>query len=687
MRFATSSSKALLRSDLRRYWPVFFGYTFLWALALPLGLWRGAHWTEDTPIKLIFSNYIYNSMPGVVLAAAAMGVVLAMTVYGYLMKSNSVGLMHSLPISRTNQYFTHFGAGMVMTTAGNVLVVLISALVELRLGAVEWKSLLCWFLISELLVFFFFALSTLCAMVTGWMLAIPVIFVGINFMVKAYSLLLSGMGAAFYYGYSMRTEFTAWERWLTPIYNLFNRFANNYEYDSTLGYGVVKLPAGAGKMLAIYGALGVAALVLGWLFYRLRHSETAGDAVVFPWLKPIVRYVIAIAGGIGLGFGVYAILELDGDNGSEILLLLCQLIMGFVVYCAVEMLMRKRFKIFDRRTWIGLAGLFAIIIGVYGVMKADLLGYEKRVPAAADVKSVYMLGDEMGGFSSDDHELIELVREVHQDCIDKKGQEAPNTPQEEQGFLREVWFELEYTLKNGTHVNRQYYVPLYEGDKMIGDVNRLINSDEAKRENYLHGGYGSLQKTHAMGGYLYAWDMGGEMQITEEQAEALRQAILYDVENLPDRDITEPQAANVRCEIQLDMEDGNSIYLSDLTYDFAATEQVLQEIGVFDMVDITGPWELAMERNVEADMIAAFGADYADAQLCFTGDSFELHIGDVDAVGTWERNAREVFATSYDSGEEVVYGFTCEQFDGKEYLALDGRAVGAGALAIYWVME
>lgn len=686
MRSATSSSKALLRSDLRRYWPVFFGYTFLWALALPLGLWRGVRWTEGTPIKLIFSNYIYNSMPGVVLAAAAMGVVLAMTVYGYLMKSNSVGLMHSLPISRTAQYFTHFGAGMAMTTAGNVVIVLIAALVELRLGAVEWKSLLCWWVVSELLVFFFFALSTLCATVTGWLLAIPVIFVGVNFMVKAYSLLLSAMGAAFYYGYSMRTEFTAWERWLTPIYNLFEKFANNYEYDPTLGYGVVKLPAGAGKMIAIYAALGVIALVLGWLFYRLRHSETAGDAIVFRWLKPIVRYVIAIAGGIGLGFGLYAILEMGNDPGAEIFLLVCQLVMGFVVYCAVEMLMRKRFKIFDRRTWIGLAVLFAIIIGVFGVMKLDLTGYEKRIPAAEDVKSIYVMGDELSSFGSDDSEVIELVRQVHQDCIDKKGQTAPNSPEEEQGFLREVWVDLEYTLKNGTHVNRQYYVPLYEGDKMIGDVNRLINSDIAKRENYLHGGYDALQMTHAIGGYLYAWDMGGEFQITEEQAEALRQAILYDIENLPDRDVTGPQAALLRCEIQLDMDDGFTIYLNEMTHDFAATEQILQEIGLFDMVDVTGPWELA-DRNAEADMIAAFGADYADAQLCFTGDSFELHIGDVDAVGTWERNAREVFATSFDSGEEVVYGFTCERLDGKEYLALDGRAVGAGALAIYWVME
>ena len=496
------------------------------------------------------------------------------------------------------------------------------------------------------------------------------------------------MGEVFYYGYSMRTDFTWLERWLTPLYHIYQRFANMpSSYNSELDYTVREIGMDAVRVTVIYAVIGVGLLMLGLLFYRLRHSETAGDAIVFPWLKPIVRYVIAIAGGIGLGFGLYAILELGNDTGSELFLLVCQLVMGFVVYCAVEMLMRKRFKIFDKRTWIGLAALFAVIIGLFAVMKLDLFGYEKRIPETENVESVWVGGSEISGVSSTDPEFIELVRDVHRVCLDKKDAKAPTGPEDEAGYYYDIWLRMEYTLKNGSHVNRQYSVPLYQGDKMIEEVNRLLNSDVAKREGYLNGGYDSLNMTHAIGGYIYAWDTGDQFQITEEQAEALRQAILYDVENLPDRDVTDPHASYLGCEIQLDMDDGFSLYLSELTHDFAGTYQLLQEYGVFEMIDVTGPWELA-DRNVEADMIAAFGEDYADATLRFGSDnSFELSIGDIVAVGGWERNAREVFATSFDSGEEVVYGFTCEWLDGKEYLALDGRAVGAGALAIYWVME
>ncbi len=586
MRYATSSCKALLRSDLRRYWPVFFCYTFLWMLGLPVGLWNNARWAEGTPMKVIFADYIYGGMIAAAVSAAAMGVILAMTLYGYLMKSNSVGLMHSLPISRTNQYFTHFGAGMLMATAGNVLVMLVSALMELRLGAVEWKSLLWWWVISELLVFFFFAFAALCASVTGWTLGIPVIFLGVNFMVKVYSLLISGMGEVFYYGYSMRTDFTAAERWLTPLYHICVRFANMpSKYHDEWSYGVRELDMGAVKVTAVYVVVGIAMLALGWLFYRLRHSETAGDAIVFRWLKPIVRYVISIAGGIGLGFGFYVILELGNDTGSELFLLVCQLIMGFVVYCAVEMLMRKRFKIFDKRTWIGLAALFAVIIGLFAVMKADLFGYEKRIPETEDVESVYVMGYELGGVSSSDPAFIEKVRDVHRVCLENKDLKAPTGPADEAGYYYDLWIQMEYTLKNGSHVNRAYTVPLYEGDETVEVVNRLINTDIAKRENYLHGGYDSLNTTKAIGGYIYLWDMGDQLQITEKQAEALRQAILYDIENLPDRNVLDSNSNYLGCEIQLDMDDGVTVYLGELNRGFAETYQLLQEYVEFETAD------------------------------------------------------------------------------------------------------
>lgn len=60
-------------------------------------------------------------------------------------------------------------------------------------------------------------------------------------------------------------------------------------------------PPARGRRWRLYLAVAVLLAAVAYCFYRARHSETAGDAIVFPWLRPVVLYVIALAGGMGLG--------------------------------------------------------------------------------------------------------------------------------------------------------------------------------------------------------------------------------------------------------------------------------------------------------------------------------------------------------------------------------------------------
>ena len=86
-----------------------------------------------------------------------------------------VGLMHTLPVTRTSQFFTHFLSGFGLLSAGNLLIFLLSALAMMPSGSVDWAALGLWLLVTELLELFFLSLGTLCAMATGWLLAIPVL--------------------------------------------------------------------------------------------------------------------------------------------------------------------------------------------------------------------------------------------------------------------------------------------------------------------------------------------------------------------------------------------------------------------------------------------------------------------------------------------------------------------------------
>lgn len=118
MRFTTSSSKwALVRSDLRRFWPLLFGYAVLWLCAMPVALWSHRDYARTLDHVRVLCDIVnsYFSNGGIAAAAivpACFTVLLAMALFSYLMNSRSVGLMHSLPITRGAQFGVHFAVGV-----------------------------------------------------------------------------------------------------------------------------------------------------------------------------------------------------------------------------------------------------------------------------------------------------------------------------------------------------------------------------------------------------------------------------------------------------------------------------------------------------------------------------------------------------------------------------------------------
>ena len=111
-----SSDRALMRADWRRFWPLFFGYAAVWLCALPLGLWSQRSWayydTDRYSALENVSDYLGGCTAASTIVSAFFGVLLAMALFAYLMNSRSVGLMHSLPVTRGRQFYAHFFVGV-----------------------------------------------------------------------------------------------------------------------------------------------------------------------------------------------------------------------------------------------------------------------------------------------------------------------------------------------------------------------------------------------------------------------------------------------------------------------------------------------------------------------------------------------------------------------------------------------
>ena len=541
----SSSERALARSDFRRFWPLLFGYAVLWLCALPLALWsRRDYLNPRRPMEVMasVSGYLNGSAKATIFVSAFFTVLLAMALFSYLMNSRSVGLMHSLPITRGRQFATHFVVGVIMFTAVHLAAALLALPVQAALGAVDVRGTWEWFAAAELTSLFFFALAALCAMITGWLLAIPVIYTGINFLFGAFYLLISTMTQMFYWGYESN-GWPAWVSWLTPLVRLYNVAAAAgpddivlYGMENGTNYYVNYLPARFWNAMLIYTVAAVLFIVIAWLFCRARHSETAGDAIVFPWLRPVVLYVISLAGGMGLGILLWYLVSY---GESIYVMLLCQIVAGLIVYFGVQMLLHKSFKVFNHRGWLGAAALAAALVIISLVIRFDAFGAQKYVPDVNQIESAqintYAYDDVPSVRGLKDPQGLEKLTALHKAILEQGRPASQEIDQinsvptsEYSGDQDYFTFSITYTLKDGSTIRRSYSQIVRRGTPLYEAANAFYNDPAVRQvsydDNYLDA---EIEPSAITGGWFnnYKQDGGGSAELTGTQARQLYAAI------------------------------------------------------------------------------------------------------------------------------------------------------------------
>ena len=533
-------NRALLRSDVKRYWPLLFMYVLVWVVILPLQLVQtGRYQTLEPLVQAQLHNAICSALYASVVMALISGCLFAMAVWSYLMSARTVGLMHALPVTRTQAFFSHTLSAMGMLTAGNVLVFLVSVLCSAGRGFVDWATLGAWLLLTELMCLFFFALASLCAVVTGWLLAVPVLYGAVNVVALLLYLVVRAVAQLFYYGYAGSGEVPQGIRCLTPVMRIWNSLNDGAgEWITAQGPDYerqVFLQALAPKsfiVCAVYAAVGIALLALVWWLYKKRPSETGGDAMAFRWLRPVARWSIGLCGGWGLGlFLHYAVLY----NSNLTQLLICQVILGVICFFAAQMLLQKKFRIFNKRWWIETAALVLVLAAVMGGVKLDITGYQTRVPDAGRVKAV-SFSCAGAHFSSEDTGAAEEIIALHRAIIDQYQETGltidSDVTLESGAELQYRWIYLTYTLKNGTKLERSYGTPVLEGSDVHRLLTQLVNRTDS-RESLI--GIDSLARyggvNAVISGYVRRYDTDEVAELTRQQAQDLASLALADAAN------------------------------------------------------------------------------------------------------------------------------------------------------------
>lgn len=498
-------SPTLFKKNLTRFWPL-WGLTSLAGAMIPLWLLLGlvanqgtlqynSHMAED------FTEMLYTVVAyGVPIITIAYAILCAMLVWGYLMNARSVGLMHTLPADRTCLFVTGTASGLAMMLIPYVITGTLVSLIALFWGFMDFKAVCLTALAVILLAVTYFGIATFCAIITGNIFAVPALYALLNFLSLMVTALFSSLYTGFFLG--VRESNYTISTWLCPPAKILQNFEMVREY---VGENFdTRVPALHGwGTLALYAGVGLALLGLSWLLYRLRQSESAGDVMVFPWLRPVFRYGVAVLSALTVGRLFYTMLWESvfqkGEWYDAVPMGFCLAAGGILGYYIASMLLEKSLRVFKG----SLKGVGAVCAGALALslwLAFDPFGLETRVPNAADVARVRVEGYNVSLdlYAGADDAYIREVVDLHQTIVDDrayiKEQEslyrAYGEPYDGEGRPQRqyVGLVLRYTLENGSELERLYnmYVTsdrAADPNTFDGKLEALVSGDRALRED------------------------------------------------------------------------------------------------------------------------------------------------------------------------------------------------------------
>ena len=300
-------------------------------------------------------------------------------------------------VTRTAQFTSAVLGGYLPLAAVHVVICLLTALAEASIGVLHLPSLLTWLGVTLLVLLFFFGFASFCAMLTGNIVVLPVVYGVLNFVVVGVEILLRALMSVFLFGFSdLGIAYSSFGKYASPLYALYDRVSMvNVEIrDAVTGgsmYGATGVEGWT--LMIVYGVIGLLFLIAALLLFRCRKMETAGDTVAINVLKPVFRWCMGLGAGLCLGCLIFAMFY--GAYGysraqAGIVVVISMLAGSFIGWFAGEMIIRKSFRVFCRgmRGFTGWAICAAVILVCAASMHFDLLGLERYTPKAENVSSV-----------------------------------------------------------------------------------------------------------------------------------------------------------------------------------------------------------------------------------------------------------------------------------------------------------
>ena len=412
-------------------------------------------------------TYTYSCMTGSNLLNMAIGivggVVVSCAVFRYLHSTASMIDAHAKPLTRTQLFRGSFFAGLVMVIAPVVLTGLfylcvsgahasgdLTAILKnwgmqdgSMLHVLEASNILGWTLDNILVIGFTYCVACFAAILAGTAVVqalLGLLLVALPTIV--YTFFLGYMGN-FLYGYNGGVSLLGY---LSPYAYLTGRYA----------YPFTSVPV----TLLVYVVISAVLVFAAVAIYKKIKLENEENTIVVPYVAELLVILLtAIAVSMSM-FIARSFLSIDTAAGAVLTIILATVVF-FPIFC---MIADQSFRIFKSKNVKVFILYAAVMCLVLAFTLFDVTGFEQRVPAVSDVKSVSVTDSNLIHTNFEgikDEETIALITDLHR-SIAEEG-EAPANVQSEpvDGKNGSIGgFDVVYKLENGKTLKRSYPVIL-----------------------------------------------------------------------------------------------------------------------------------------------------------------------------------------------------------------------------------
>lgn len=518
-------NKVIFKKNMTMYWPLPVCYLLYGVIKLPASLWLDIR--RGTGENNIERLAVCLNLEADIIVAAVMALLCGMLLFSYLFKAESAGMMHMLPVTRTELFGTNVISGLTFMFVPQFLVFLLTMFVSLSNGITQVQFIGMWLLSVFGVSVFWYALVCFCVMFTGQLFALPAYFIVLNFLAVGIFEIMRSVFSFLGYGigYNAIPDITFF-RVLYPYDYLGAHVGINPEYTlNAKGDYVVSVIhyTGAGVILGYF----LAALlfyVLAWYGYKKRRLESAGDLLTFQWVKPVFRWGVGFCSGYLLALVVGEFLEGILIPVSGPLFYLLVSLFTFLGFFIAEMFVRKSFRVFTKKRFREYALFFTFVLISFAGISVSVRMMEQHLPGQEQIVEAYIEMNYPLRFSKEDTaQVIKLHRKLieNKDNFWHTGGEAGDTT-----------VSVSYRLKDGKTISRLYVLPT--GEKNAVEIAEQIYGYEIQPEFFMQYLIGSdyaditdireaaIEGSGDMAEYIYTSDSDAAKRIYEAALNDIR---------------------------------------------------------------------------------------------------------------------------------------------------------------------